>query len=61
MKGQDKNNKIKLAGAVKIAIAIVSILTIITLYNTHQNSERAEYARDYGCEWVIYSGYELCK
>lgn len=50
---------------IKNTIEIIIIMTLamgaIAIYSQHKNTQRAEYAEKNNCEWVIYSGYELCK
>lgn len=46
---------------IKIIITIIITITLMAVYINHKNKQREEYAIRNNCEWVIYSGYELCK
>lgn len=61
MRGANKHIKNKLISTLRVMIALIALLGAIALYNTHENAQRAEYAERNGCEWVIYSGYDICK
>lgn len=51
----------KIKTALKIIAIMALIMGAITLYNRHDDGRRESYAKAHDCEWVVYSGYDLCK
>lgn len=58
MKTKTKTN---IKNIIKIILAILLTLTLIFLYNHHDDAQREEYAQNHNCEWVVYGAHDICK
>ena len=61
MAGINKHIKNKLISTLKAIIALIALLGVIALCNTHEDVQRMEYAERNGCEWVIYGSHDVCR
>lgn len=53
--------KTKIKNIIKTILAIILVLTLIWLYSQHKNNQRAEYARNNNCTWVVAGAHDICK
>lgn len=53
--------KTNIKNTIKTILAIIIVLTLIGMYNYHQDAERAEYARSHACTWYIVGSHDICK
>lgn len=51
----------KIKTKIKIILAILLTLTLVTAYNHRKNAQRLEYAAQNNCEWVIYGAHDICR
>lgn len=56
-----KTTKTNIKNTLKIILAMIIVMTLITLYSVHQDHNREEYAREHGCTWVIQGSHDICK
>jgi len=53
--------KTNIKNILKTILAIIIVLTLIGIYNRHQDAQRDEYARNHACTWYIAGAHDICR